>query len=39
VVLSAGALKSPHILMLSGIGQQAQLAQWGIPLVTNGVSL
>jgi choline dehydrogenase len=32
VVLSAGALKSPHILMLSGIGQQAQLAQWGIPL-------
>ena len=33
VVLSAGAIKSPHILMLSGIGQQAQLAQWGIPLV------
>ena len=27
VVLSAGAIKSPHILMLSGIGQQAQLAQ------------
>src|SRR5262249_59110349 len=33
VVLSAGAIKSPHILMLSGIGQKAQLAQWGIPLV------
>jgi len=33
VVLSAGALKSPHILMLSGIGQKAQLAQFGIPLV------
>src|SRR5262249_42289730 len=33
VVLSAGAIKSPHILMLSGIGQKAQLEQWGIPLV------
>src|SRR5919201_2422520 len=32
VVLSAGALNSPHILMLSGIGQKAQLAQFGIPL-------
>lgn len=33
VVLSAGAIKSPHILMLSGIGQKAQLEPWGIPLV------
>jgi len=33
VVLSAGAIKSPHLLMLSGIGQKAQLEQWGIPLV------
>src|SRR4029450_3703428 len=33
VVLSAGALKSPHILMLSRIAQKAPLAQFGIPLV------
>ena len=31
VVLCAGALKSPHILMLSGIGPREQLAQFGIP--------
>jgi choline dehydrogenase len=33
VVLSAGAIKSPHLLMLSGIGQKEQLEQFGIPLV------
>ncbi len=33
VVLSAGALKSPHLLMLSGIGPNDQLQQFGIPLV------
>jgi choline dehydrogenase len=33
VVLSAGAIKSPHLLMLSGIGPKDQLAHFGIPLV------
>ena len=33
IVLSAGALKSPHILMLSGVGPRDQLEAFGIPLV------
>jgi choline dehydrogenase len=33
VVLSAGAIKSPHLLMLSGIGPAEQLQQFGIPMV------
>jgi len=33
VVLSAGAIKSPHLLMLSGIGPKDQLEQFGIPVV------
>src|SRR5216683_2205019 len=33
VVLSAGAIKSPHLLMLSGIGPTDQLQQFGIPIV------
>jgi predicted dehydrogenase (TIGR03970 family) len=33
VVLSAGAIKSPHLLMLSGIGPQDQLQPFGIPTV------
>jgi len=33
VVLSAGAIKSPHLLMLSGIGPKDQLEQFGIPTV------
>src|SRR6185369_10618490 len=33
VILSAGAINSPHLLMLSGIGPAAQLAQHGINVV------
>jgi choline dehydrogenase len=33
IVLSAGALDSPRILLLSGIGPAADLAELGIPLV------
>ena len=33
VVLSSGALRSPHLLMLSGVGPADQLSQFGIPLV------
>ena len=33
VVLSAGAIKSPHLLMLSGIGPKDQLEQYGIPVL------
>ena len=31
VVLAAGSIGSPHLLMLSGVGPAAQLAQHGIP--------
>ena len=33
VVLSAGALKSPHILMLSGVGPREQLEEFGVPVL------
>lgn len=33
VLLSAGAFQSPQVLMLSGIGDQVELAQHGIPVV------
>jgi choline dehydrogenase len=33
VVLSAGALKSPHLLQLSGVGAPAHLLAFGIPVV------
>ncbi len=35
VILSAGALKSPHLLLLSGIGPADQLKALGIPVVTD----
>ncbi|HAA95900.1 MAG: mycofactocin system GMC family oxidoreductase MftG [SAR202 cluster bacterium] len=34
VVLSAGAIKSPQLLMLSGIGPKDQLEQFGIPVLS-----
>lgn len=33
VILSAGAFNTPHLLMLSGIGDPAELARHGIPIV------
>ena len=33
IVLSAGAVKSPHILLSSGIGPRAELERYGIPVV------
>lgn len=33
VVLSSGAINSPQLLMLSGIGPAPHLAEMGIPLV------
>jgi choline dehydrogenase len=33
VVLSAGAIRSPQLLMLSGVGPKDQLQHFGIPLV------
>ena len=33
VVLSAGAIRSPHLLMLSGIGPEDRLQQFGIPTI------
>ena len=35
IILSAGPIGSPHLLMLSGIGPADQLAKHGIPLVKN----
>lgn len=35
VILSAGAIHSPHLLMLSGIGDAAHLAEFGIPCVAD----
>ena len=33
VILAAGAIGSPHLLMLSGVGPGAQLAQFNIPML------
>ncbi|GJY77743.1 (R)-mandelonitrile lyase-like protein [Tanacetum coccineum] len=35
VILSAGAIGSPHLLLLSGIGPRGYLSSWGIPVVTH----
>ena len=35
VVLCAGGVRSPHLLMLSGVGPAEQLENLGIPLVTD----
>ena len=35
IILSAGAIGSPHILLLSGVGPAEQLAGLGIPLVAD----
>ncbi|MFO7690709.1 MAG: GMC family oxidoreductase N-terminal domain-containing protein [Cryobacterium sp.] len=35
VILSAGAIDSPKLLMLSGVGPAAQLAEFGIPLLAD----
>ena len=35
VVLSAGAIRSPQLLMLSGIGSEEHLRQFGIPTVAH----
>ena len=33
VILAAGSIGSPHLLMLSGVGPAAQLSKFGIPIV------
>jgi choline dehydrogenase len=33
VILSAGAINSPHLLMLSGVGPAGELAKFGVPLL------
>ena len=35
VILSAGALSSPHVLMLSGIGDGEMLQRFGVPIVAH----
>ena len=35
VILSSGAYGSPHLLMLSGIGEREQLSKFGIQVISN----
>ncbi|MBK4348554.1 GMC family oxidoreductase N-terminal domain-containing protein [Lacisediminihabitans changchengi] len=35
IVLSAGSVKSPHLLLLSGIGPRQQLEELGIPVIAD----
>lgn len=35
IVLSAGSVKTPHILLLSGLGSEAQLNSLGIPVINH----
>ncbi|KAG8223013.1 hypothetical protein J437_LFUL000721 [Ladona fulva] len=35
VILSAGAFRSPHLLLLSGVGPREQLDHFGIPVVSD----
>lgn len=35
IVLSAGAVKSPHLLLLSGVGPAEELTRFGIPVVAD----
>ncbi|MCW9033335.1 MAG: GMC family oxidoreductase N-terminal domain-containing protein [Rhodospirillales bacterium] len=39
IILSAGAINSPKILMLSGIGEKAQLDKFGIPVIVDSPSV
>jgi choline dehydrogenase len=39
VIICAGAIQSPHLLMLSGIGPATALRQYGIPIIVDRASV